>query len=115
MWSAYSGRRPGPSRSINHGLVAEYLAASREWTHEQLDELREQTAAAGYTVTSELRPQGNVVDEILDAAETSGSDAIAMCTHGMGGVGRLVIGSVADGVLRKSTKPVLLLRPSSGE
>ena len=101
------------SRSINHGLVAEYLEASREWSQEQLDELRDETAATGYEVTSELRPHGNVVDEIIDAANTSGADVIAMCTHGMGGIGRIVMGSTADGVLRHTTHPVLLLRPDT--
>lgn len=99
------------ARSINHGLVAEYLSAARELAHQQLDELRAKTAASGYQVTSELRPHGNVVDEILDAAERSGPDVIAMCTHGFGGVGRIVLGSVADGVLRRSSRPVLILRP----
>jgi nucleotide-binding universal stress UspA family protein len=98
-------------RSINHGLVAEYLAASRELAQQQLDELRDKTAASGHDVTCELRPHGNVVDEIIDAAESAEVDAIAMCTHGLGGIGRIVLGSVADGVLRHSTRPVLLLRP----
>jgi nucleotide-binding universal stress UspA family protein len=33
-----------------------------------------------------------------------------MSTHGRGGLGRLVFGSVADGILRHSEIPVLLVR-----
>ena len=101
------------SRSINYGLVAEFLEASQEWCQEQLSELRDQATAAGYEVTAEVRAHGNVVDEIVKAADTSDSDVIAMCTHGMGGIGRIVMGSTADGVLRHTTHPVLLLRPES--
>jgi nucleotide-binding universal stress UspA family protein len=36
---------------------------------------------------------------------------IAMSTRGAGGLGRLVLGSVAQGVLRASELPVLLLTP----
>jgi nucleotide-binding universal stress UspA family protein len=101
--------------AIEHGLVAEFLDASREWAQEQLDEQSGRATAAGYAVTAELRPRGNIIEEIIDAAESSGSDVIAMCTHGMGGMGRIVIGSVADGVLRHSMRPVLLLRPNTDE
>jgi hypothetical protein len=37
-------------------------------------------------------------------------DLIVMTTHGRGGVGRLLIGSIADGVLRRSSVPILLVR-----
>lgn len=99
--------------AIDHGLVAEYLDASRELAQEQLDELREKIARAGYEVTAELRPYGNVVEEIVAAAGATGADIIAMSTHGMGGLGRIVIGSTADGVLRHSPLPVLLWRPEA--
>ncbi len=38
-----------------------------------------------------------------------------MTTHGRGGLGRLVFGSVADEVLRHSTCPILLVRASDHE
>jgi hypothetical protein len=33
-----------------------------------------------------------------------------MTTHGRGGLGRLILGSVAESVLRGTTTPILLLR-----
>ncbi len=101
------------TRSINHGLVADFIAASQEWAQEKLDTLLEQAASAGYEATAELRPEGNVVEEIVSAATAAGADIIAMTTHGLGGVGRIVIGSTADGVLRHSPIPVLLFRSES--
>jgi starvation-inducible DNA-binding protein len=38
-------------------------------------------------------------------------DLIALATHGRGGLRRLLVGSVADKVLRGSTTPVLVYRP----
>ncbi len=40
-------------------------------------------------------------------------DLIVMSTHGRTGFGRLVFGSVAESVLRGTTVPILLLRPSA--
>ncbi len=51
------------------------------------------------------------VDGIIHAAEETGADLIAIGTHGRSGLGRLVLGSVADGVIRRSTVPTLLVNP----
>ncbi len=40
------------------------------------------------------------------------ADLIAMSTHGRGGLARLVIGSVADQLVRNSEVPILLIRPA---
>jgi len=38
---------------------------------------------------------------------------VAMCTHGRSGVGRWVLGSVTDRVVRHSGDPVLVMRASA--
>jgi nucleotide-binding universal stress UspA family protein len=48
---------------------------------------------------------------ILAQVKRAGPDLVALATHGRGGVGRLVIGSVADKVMRAARVPVLLYRP----
>lgn len=48
---------------------------------------------------------------IVDFAESNEFDAIAMATHGRGGLGRLALGSVADKVIRATRIPVLTFRP----
>ncbi|MBM3460944.1 MAG: universal stress protein [Armatimonadetes bacterium] len=53
---------------------------------------------------------GNVVEEILDYADTVDADLIMMSTHGRRGVERLVLGSTAERVVRHSQRPVLTLR-----
>jgi nucleotide-binding universal stress UspA family protein len=51
---------------------------------------------------------------IVDAAERQAVDLVVMSTHGRGGLGRWVYGSVADRVLRRMAAPVLLV-PAAAE
>jgi nucleotide-binding universal stress UspA family protein len=55
--------------------------------------------------------RGEVVPEILRAAETRGCDLIVMGTHGRTGLSRLLMGGVAEAVLRRAPCPVLIVRP----
>lgn len=48
---------------------------------------------------------------ILEEAVRINAGAIAMATHGRGGLSRMVLGSVADEVLRHATVPMLIYRP----
>ena len=48
---------------------------------------------------------------ILDATGDEGDNIVVMATHGRSGVGRWVLGSVADRVVRHSPGPVLVVRP----
>jgi nucleotide-binding universal stress UspA family protein len=50
---------------------------------------------------------------ILDYAREHATDLIAIATHGRGALGRALLGSVADAVLRRAGVPVLLYRPSA--
>ncbi|MGH9173734.1 MAG: universal stress protein, partial [Vicinamibacterales bacterium] len=86
---------------LDHGLVAEYLDATRDLANEHLQKTQERLASAGHTVTVETR-EGQVAEAILKAANEQQVDAIAMATHGRGGVGRLVFGSVAERVLQQA-------------
>ena len=47
---------------------------------------------------------------IIEATRLQKVDLIVMTTHGRSGLGRLILGSVAESVLRGTTTPILLLR-----
>ena len=47
---------------------------------------------------------------LLAAAAKAHADLIVMGTHGRSGIGRAVLGSVAESLLRAATLPVLLVR-----
>jgi nucleotide-binding universal stress UspA family protein len=65
---------------------------------------------SGWWRTSLLRghPAATIVDLVR---ETPGS-LVAMTTHGRSGIGRWILGSVADRVIRHSGVPVLVVRAS---
>jgi nucleotide-binding universal stress UspA family protein len=54
---------------------------------------------------------GDPVPEILQEAEAFGADLIAVTTEGRSAVGRTLLGSVAEQVVRKADAPVMLIRP----
>ena len=53
---------------------------------------------------------GAAVPAILDAARMTIPDLIMMSTHGRSGIGRLIVGSVAESVLRGTRTPIFLIR-----
>jgi nucleotide-binding universal stress UspA family protein len=53
---------------------------------------------------------GRIADAIVEEARTAGCDLIAIGTHGRRGMRRALLGSDAEGVLRQSPVPVLLVR-----
>ena len=53
---------------------------------------------------------GTPSSEIVRYAEAEGCDLIVMGTHGRGGIDRLLLGSVAEKVVRGSSVPVLTVR-----
>ena len=71
-------------------------------------------------VATRLREQGDRVETsvwygpaapaIVEAARLRKADVIVMSTHGRSGIGRLILGSVAESVLRGTSTPILLLR-----
>jgi nucleotide-binding universal stress UspA family protein len=67
--------------------------------------------AADVNAHLELR-HGLPAEEILRAARERSVDLIAMSTHGRGGVVRMIAGSVAEEVLRKTELPILVTRPN---
>ena len=56
---------------------------------------------------------GDAVEEIVRTAAAAKVDMIVMGTHGRTGLSRLILGSVAEGVLRKVACPVLFVKQPS--
>jgi nucleotide-binding universal stress UspA family protein len=54
--------------------------------------------------------EGGPSREITAYAERSGADLVVMGTHGRGGIDRILLGSVAERVVRSSPVPVLTVR-----
>jgi len=66
--------------------------------------------AAGVGV-SFLVWEGEPGPSIVEAAESEEADLIVVGSHGRGRVGRFMLGSVSDHVIRNASAPVLVVRP----
>jgi nucleotide-binding universal stress UspA family protein len=55
------------------------------------------------------QPTGAVAEEILNQADALNADLIVMGRHGHGAMYHLLLGSVTEGVLKRATRPVLLV------
>jgi nucleotide-binding universal stress UspA family protein len=74
----------------------------------KLTDWQEKIAQSGVKVTLH-EPTGAVVEEILNEADVANADLIVMGTHGHGAMYNLLVGGVTKGVLKRSTRPVLLV------
>jgi nucleotide-binding universal stress UspA family protein len=84
-------------------LERERIAAARR----PLEAARERLARAGWRVRIDVRT-GQPLEELLAAA--SDSDVLVVGARGVGGVERLLIGSVAEGAVSRAPTPVLVVR-----
>ena len=92
----------------SHGFQG--LEAEVETAEKHLQEAASVLSESGLDVSVETVPGAHPAEGILGFADRSEVDVIAMATHGRGGVARLVLGSVADKVIRGGHLPVLLHR-----
>jgi len=75
-----------------------------------LEKMKLQVSGLGAPQVEARLMYGNAAGAINDCAREMPDSAIAMTTHGRSGVGRWVLGSVADRVVRHAEGPVLLVR-----
>jgi nucleotide-binding universal stress UspA family protein len=54
---------------------------------------------------------GEAADGILAQTQEMDADLIVLATHGRKGVSHFLIGSVAESVIRRASRPVLVVRP----
>jgi len=90
-------------------VYAEAAEAERQAASDYLRKVGDRLRERGLQVEQQL-PDGPPAGLIVERAGALGAGLIAMTTHGRGGLERLLLGSVAEEVLRKAPCPVLLVR-----
>jgi len=83
--------------------------ASRKY----LADMESRLVSEGIKVKTESLEGNRPADTITEYAQKEGMDMIIIGTHGYTGLKKLMLGSVAFGVLHQSHIPVLLIRPES--
>ena len=86
----------------------EELARRFHVEHRQIQALADRLRKAGIETTA-LLVHTKTVDAILTEAGDVGADMIVVGSHGRGAMYQLLVGSVSEGVLHKSSLPVLVI------
>ena len=94
--------------ALDHDL---WESASLEWSERYIEEVADRVKEeVGFTVPGTTL-NGSPAQAIQHHVEARGVDLVVMATHGRGAMSRFWLGSTADGLVRHSTVPILLLRP----
>ena len=104
---AYSGGTV-QTESFPGGL----MASVREAGKKILEDAQALAAASGVEAETELFDtfDGRLADVVSDAATQWEADLIVVGTHGRRGIGRILMGSGAEQILRLASTPVLVIR-----
>jgi nucleotide-binding universal stress UspA family protein len=96
--------------------AARLFEAMRESGEQILSRAGGMAANAGVAAESVLLDtlSGRVSDLVVEEARKRHADLIVMGTHGRRGVGRVLLGSDAEQVVRNASVPVLLVRGREG-
>jgi universal stress protein A len=90
--------------------VVQIWEEQRQWVERALGERVAAARSRGLTAESRLLT-GSAPDSIVECAAQERSDLIVIGTHGRTGLARLVIGSVAERVVRIAPCAVLTVKP----
>jgi universal stress protein A len=96
------GDEPAKRARIMSATLEHSQVLLKQFYHESIEQL----AKVRYLVDN-----GDPFEKILDAAKDHRIDLIVLATHGRTGVKRLLIGNVAEKVVRHAPCPVLTLKP----
>jgi nucleotide-binding universal stress UspA family protein len=102
----YGGIESSLSPEERKRLEADSIRVAQDY----LTGVMERLKGVGIEAESAVLYSGQVVNEIVEYADKNDVDLIVIATHGRSGVSRLVLGSVADRLLRTACTPVLMVR-----
>ncbi len=89
--------------------VSKVAEAARKTGNNILADGEEKVKAEGIQVETLLK-EGNIVQEIVNAAREGNFDLIVMGARGISKIKELLLGSVSDGVIRHASCPVLVVK-----
>lgn len=103
------GLLPAPVRSALRGEAAALHLDRLRQARRDLDEAAARLQGAGWKTEAWVRT-GVPAPELLRAAKAARADVVAVGARGVGGVERLLLGSVAESVLSEASVPVLVAK-----
>lgn len=102
-----------PEPLVEH---SEYLHPCPTESMKELQRMLDRLAGTAEGVRHEQRLlEGPAADAILDLAEAEHVDSIVLGTHGRRSINRLLMGSVAEAVVRRAQCPVLVVKAAASQ
>ena len=102
---------PGMSTPVDRDDLEQRRHAAQTY----LDRIAAELRRSGAAVATRVAVHAQAAPGILETAAAEGVDLVALATRGRGAIPRLVLGSVADKVVRGTETSVLVLRPADAE
>jgi nucleotide-binding universal stress UspA family protein len=87
-------------------------AIRREAAQNYIQDIAERLRESGVKATGAAVVSGGIPETIIDLVRPERISVLVVATHGLGGVKRMVLGSVADKLVRGAKVPVLVVRPT---
>ena len=95
---------------VPHPSIDVFEEEVRQGAIKRLDEFKEENFSKEKIVKTVVT-SGDAAEQILKYIEKEKIDMVIMGTHGRKGLDRVIFGSVANGVSKMATAPVLLVNP----
>ena len=114
---SYMATGPGvvPTPPLSSPSILELIAMTNSESQGYLADVGGRLTAQGVLSVEKQVVQGAPADSIVDLATAEAGSVVVMTTNGRSGVGRMLLGSVAERVVRQSGCPVLLVRAGHGQ
>lgn len=94
-------------------IAKETIEDQKKFATRQLKKVKKLFEAEGVSAVKTQVESGFAREVILKVANNESCDLIVMATRGRSGIGRVVLGSVADYIVRHAKCPVLTVHPST--
>ena len=98
---------------VDAALPLEVLAMLRRSAEAYLEKVAAPLRARGIDVKTRFAAVSSPADSVTELAGRTDGALIVMATHGQSGLGRALLGSVTDRVIRSASAPVLVIRAAS--
>lgn len=98
---------------MNPDLVDNLVKKETKRAQKHLEKIKEQLEKDGITRITTIVVEGSASGEIIHQIKKTSSDLVVLATHGWSGLTRVLLGSIADDIVRKSPCPTLLIRPKN--
>jgi len=99
--------------AMGDGTTADLLGVTRDAAVARLSTIARRLQQDGIAAQVHVPIHHNAAEAVLAYAHECGASLIAMTSHGRGALGRTLLGSVSDKVVRGATQPVLLRVPAA--